>query len=144
MKNSIKRLSQNHASEVLPFLVALNYNKIPANVLKERYLEMQKHNHYETYGLFLEKKLIGIAGLWYCTRHYSGKSAELDHFIISENYRNKNLGSYFLEHLESIVTKKGVISLELNTYVRNVASHKFYFNQGYQILGYHFVKNINN
>ena len=35
------------------------------------------------------------------------------------------------------------MTVELNTYVTNDRSHKFYFNQGYSILGYHFQKELN-
>ncbi len=33
-------------------------------------------------------------------------------------------------------------TIELNTYVQNEKSHKFYFNQGFHILGFHFQKYI--
>jgi hypothetical protein len=33
-------------------------------------------------------------------------------------------------------------SVELNTYVQNPRSHKFYFNQGHSIIGYHFQKKL--
>jgi hypothetical protein len=38
--------------------------------------------------------------------------------------------------------EKGCNSVELNTYVENHPSHKFYYNEGFQILGYHFLKKL--
>ncbi len=86
--------------------------------------------------------VFGVTGLWFCTRHYSGKSVELDHVIIDENYRNKGLGKEFMIWIENYVKDKGYEAIELNTYVQNHPSHKFYYNLGFDILGYHFLKNI--
>ncbi len=37
---------------------------------------------------------------------------------------------------------KGCNTSELNTYVQNYSSHKFYYNHGYQIYGCHFYKTL--
>ena len=97
---------------------------------------------YECVGIFDQNRLIGVAGLWYQMRHYSGRSCELDHVYIDERFRSEGIGKKLFTFIEAHVTSKGCEAIELNTYVQNSASHKFYYNLGFKILGFHFLKEI--
>ncbi len=136
-----KIIDKNEINSIIPMVQELSENKIPNSVLEARFGEMVTQN-YECAVVYDNEKLIGVTGLWYCTRHYSGKSVELDHVIIDENYRNKGLGKEFMIWIENYVKEKGYEAIELNTYVQNYPSHKFYYNLGFEILGYHFLKKI--
>ena len=83
-----------------------------------------------------------IVKVWFCTRHYVGKAVELDHVFIKPEHRNKGLGKQFMDWIYNYAKEKGCKSMELNTYVQNYPSHKFYYNEGYEIWGYHFFRNI--
>ena len=72
--------------------------------------------------------LVFITGLWFCTRHYAGKSVELDHVYIQPEYRGKGLGKAFMLWIRTYAKTKGCNTIELNTYVQNYPSHKFYYN----------------
>lgn len=126
---------------VVPMVQKLNDYKISESLLRERFSEMITQN-YECAVIYDNQKLIGVTGLWYCTRHYSGKSVEPDHVFIEESYRGKGLGKLFFEWIYKHVTSKGCEAVELNTYVSNYASHKFYFNEDFKILGFHFLKEL--
>ncbi len=141
MSYLFKILDKNEINSIIPMVQELSENKMPNSVLEARFQEMTTQN-YECAVVYDNKKLIGVTGLWFCTRHYSGKSVELDHVIIDENYRNKGLGKEFMIWIENYVKDKGYEAIELNTYVQNYPSHKFYYNLGFDILGYHFLKNI--
>ncbi|GAA3559810.1 GNAT family N-acetyltransferase [Snuella lapsa] len=122
--------------------VKLNEHKIPETILKQRFAEMVNQN-YECAGIYDNNdKLIGVTGLWFSTRHYSGKSVETDHVYIDEAYQNQGLGKLFFNWIHNYAKQKGCEAIELNTYVNNYASHKFYYNQGFKILGYHFLKKL--
>ncbi len=136
-----KILDKNEINSIIPMVQELSENKISNSVLESRFQEMTTQN-YECAVVYDNEKLIGVTGLWFCTRHYSGKSVELDHVIIDENYRNKGLGKEFMIWIENYVQGKGYEAIELNTYVQNYPSHKFYYNLGFEILGYHFLKKI--
>lgn len=110
-------------------------------ILEERFAEMVTQN-YECAGVYDGEKLIGISGMWYCTRHYAGKSMEVDHVFIDDGYRSLGLGKQFFSWIYEYVKAKGYNSVELNTYVQNYPSHKFYYNEGFEILGYHFFKKL--
>lgn len=136
-----KILEKEKINAVIPLVKKLNDDRISYEVLEQRFSEMINQN-YECAVVCNEGVIVGVSGLWYCTRHYSGKSVEPDHVFIEEAYRAKGLGKQFFKWIDNYVKEKGYEAIELNTYVANDASHKFYFNQGYKILGYHFFKKL--
>ncbi|WP_354668271.1 GNAT family N-acetyltransferase [Winogradskyella psychrotolerans] len=93
-------------------------------------------------GVFKANKLVGISGLWFSTRHYIWKSIELDHVYISPEHRGNGIGKQFMAWIYNYAEEHGCNSVELNIYVQNHPSHKFYFNEGFKILGYHFLKQL--
>ena len=123
---------------ILPLLQIIN-TVTPLDILKKRVLEMADQN-YKCLGIYDQSKLIGICGLWYMTRHYCGKSIEPDHVIIQDKYKNQGLGNQLFEWLFDYARREGIEASELNSYVENARSHKFYYNLGYEIKGFHFVK----
>ena len=135
---SIKIIDKNNIHTIIPLLLKLNDNT-PICLLKVRLNEMITQD-YECVGVYDDKKLIGIAGLWFTTRHYCGKSIEPDHVVIDELYRNKGIGKKLFTWIYKYAKSKGCEASELNTYVDNPQSHKFYYNEGYKILGFHFLK----
>ncbi len=134
----IKIIEKNCIHSIIPLLRFIN-NKTPDALLKQRLADMCNQN-YECAGIFDQQKLIGICGIWYSTRHYIGKSAEVDHVVIAENYRNKGVGKIFFNWIYNYLVDKGCEATELNTYVNNTKSHKFYYNEGYNIYGFHMLK----
>ena len=136
-----KILEKENIHSVIPLVQKLNGNKDSDAVLKVRFSEMITQN-YECAVIYDDEKLIGVCGLWYCTRHYSGRSVEPDHVFIDDDYRGHGLGKQFFEWIYKYVKDKGFEAMELNTYVANAASHKFYFNEGFKILGFHFLKKL--
>ena len=68
---------------------------ITEDLLLDRFREMVTQN-YECVGVYEGDLLIGVSGLWFCTRHYSGRSVELDHVFIEDAYRNNGLGTQFI------------------------------------------------
>lgn len=136
-----KIIEKENINMVIPLVQKLNDYKISYAVLEQRFAEMITQN-YECAVIYDNDKLIGVTGLWYCTRHYSGKSVEPDHVYIDDDYRGKGLGKQFFEWIYNYALEKGCEAAELNTYVSNYPSHKFYFNEGFKILGYHFFKKL--
>jgi len=141
MSYEFKIIGTKDIEKVVPLVYRLNNSKISLEVLKERFFKMVKQN-YECACIFKDDNIIGVTGLWYCTRHYSGKSVEVDHVYIDDDYRGKGLGKQFFEWIYEYTRTKGCVTIELNTYVQNYPSHKFYNNEGFEALGYHFFKKL--
>lgn len=135
MSYTFKIIKKSNINSIIPLIQKFTDNKFTDAILELRFSEMVNQN-YECAGIFDGDKLIGISGMWFCTRHYSGKSVEVDHVFIDDAYRGKGLGKQFFKK------QKGYEAVELNTYVQNYPSHKFYYNEGFQILGYHFLKTL--
>lgn len=125
----------------LPLLVELNEGAISEELLSERALEMAQQS-YECLGIYHDSELIGICGMWFQTRHYAGKSCEIDHVVIDKRYRKQGIGKKMMEFVYNHARKKSCNWVELNTYVHNFPSHKFYYNEDFIAKGYHFVKDI--
>ncbi len=123
---------------IIPLLQVLN-DKIPAAVLEERLTEMADSG-YECVGAFHEKELIGICGIWILTKYYIGKHIEPDNVIILPDYRGKNIGEEMMEWVYEYAKSKGCVASELNCYTANHGGQKFWSNEGYQILGFHYQK----
>ncbi|MGB1080654.1 MAG: GNAT family N-acetyltransferase [Flavobacteriaceae bacterium] len=104
--------------------------------------EMFLFPNYCCFGISVNKKLIGISSGWITIRLYSGKQLEVDTVIIYQKFQSKGYGKQFFECIEKWATQNECRTIELNTYVQKTRSHKFYYNLGYNILGFHFWKRI--
>lgn len=126
---------------IVPLLQKLGNDNVSETLLKERLLEMATQNH-ECIGIYDGEILIGTCGMWFQTRHYAGKSVEVDHVFIEETHRNRGIGKQLMQFVYDYAEKKKCNWVELNTYVHNFPSHKFYYNEGFVAKGYHFVKEL--
>ena len=78
---------------VVPLVKKMAKESISDELLLERFQEMVTQN-YECVGVFKDEVLVGVAGMWFCTRHYSGRSVEIDHVFIEKSLRNQGIGSH--------------------------------------------------
>src|SRR5690606_41096045 len=103
---------------IIPFLQKLSDDANSEAVLQERLLEMVTQN-YECIGVHKNGNLIGVCGLWFMTRHYVGKSVEIDHLYIEKKFQGQGLGKIVMEWVDNYAQSKGCKASELNTYVQN-------------------------
>ena len=132
-------INSSHIQNILPLLCQLNPKQTPQQ-LEQKILEMLAYDNYYCFGLWEDEKLVALCGGWITTRLYSGKQLEIDNIIVDQSLRSKGYGEKLVEHIAEWSKQQGCITLELNTYVSNSRSHKFYFNQGMEIIGYRFQK----
>lgn len=110
--------------------------------LSARQKEMFTFEHYHCFGLIEQGQLIGMSSGWISVRLYCGRQLELDNVIISNQIQSKGYGKAFMDLIRDWAKEADCKTIELNTYVQNAGSHKFYFNQGFSILGFHFQKHL--
>lgn len=137
---TIRLIEKDNLSSIIPFLRMLN-DKIPVETLSERLEEMVKQG-YECVGVFEGDRLVGICGLWFLTKYYVGKHVEPDNVIIHPDYRGTGLGEQMMDWIYNYARSKGCIASELNCYVSNTGGQKFWINEGYKIIGFHFQKKL--
>ena len=141
MELAFNKILQEQLNEVVPLILELGEFNLKKSLLKERMLEMLDQN-YECFGVYIQEELVGVFGLWFMTRHYAGKTSEVDHVFIKKEYQNKGIGKKIFDFIETYTLQKGCEMSELNSYVFNTRSHKFYMNLGYEIKGFHFLKKL--
>lgn len=125
---------------IIPFLQLLN-PKIDEDTLKSRLDDMILQG-YECVGVYDSGKLIGISGLWTLTKYYVGKHIEPDNVIIHPEYQGKGIGELMMQWIYDYGRSKGCVASELNCYVINNDGIKFWMNQGYKMIGFHFQKGL--
>ncbi|APG61408.1 GNAT family N-acetyltransferase [Christiangramia salexigens] len=141
MEPAFNKILKRDLDTILPYLENLSSSTAKRSILKARLEEMYAQN-YECFGVFLDSKLVGTFGLWFMTRHYAGRSCELDHIYLEQAYRSQGLGKKLFKFVEAYAQSKNCEALELNSYVENFASHKFFMNEAYILRGYHFLKKL--
>jgi GNAT superfamily N-acetyltransferase len=125
---------------IIPLLQILN-DKISEEVLKERITEMLGKG-YECVGVYEEEKLIGICGMWILTKYYVGRHIEPDNVMILPEYRGKGIGEKMMEWVYEYGRSKGCIATELNCYTANTSGQKFWTNEDYKIVGFHYQRKL--
>ena len=141
MHLKFKIIPSNEIKVVIPFVKKMAKVTISDSVLLSRFKEMVNQD-YECLGVYIDEELVGICGMWFSTRHYCGKSVEIDHLYVIPKLRNKNIGGQIVSWVEKYAISKGFNTIELNAYIDNERSQKFYLKQGYKKLGFHFLKPI--
>ena len=136
-----KKLAISNVKEIIPFGKLLNPDKSNGEI-ESSLTEMFSFENYHCFGLYQDEKLVGISGGWITVRIYSGKQLEIDHFVIDDTIRSGGLGKIFVTHIENWSIENNCKTIELNAYVQSDRAHKFYFQNGYKVLGFHFQKKI--
>ncbi|MEW2921451.1 GNAT family N-acetyltransferase [Muricauda sp. ANG21] len=128
--------------EKVLYLLKLLNPEMTDSQIEKLLRQMSQLSNYRCFGLFQEQKLIGISSGWTTVRIYCGKQLELDNVIIDSRIQSKGFGKYFIDEIKRWAFTNEYQSIGLNTYVQNERSHKFYFNQNFKILGFHFEQKL--
>ena len=137
---SFKLLTEAAKPDIIPFLKLLN-DTIADTVLETRLAEMFAQN-YKCVGVFDGDVLIGLSGLWILTKYYVGRHIEPDNVIIHPEYRGTGVGELLMQWIHDYAVAQGCTASELNCYTSNHAAQKFWANQGYKLLGFHYQKKL--
>lgn len=104
--------------------------------------EMLPHN-YTQIAVFDGDECIGLTGLWYGIKLWCGKYLEVDNFIVHPNHRSKGIGKLLTDFVNQKALDLGCTMIVLDAFTGNFTAHRFYYNQGYEPRGFHFIKMIN-
>lgn len=138
--NHLRLVDSDSLPSLIVLLGQLNPGLSPA-LIETRCAVMLDNRTGKVFGLFSEdEQMLGCATVWITDRIYCGRQAELDNVVIDAAHRSKGLGAVFLCLLEDWAKRQGCLTVELNSYVDNVASHRFYERHGYHWLGRHYQK----
>lgn len=120
-------------------LIRQLYPKMSEEKYESFLMEMIPHN-YTQIAVFDNDDCIGITGLWFSTKLWSGKYLEIDNFVVHQAYRSKGIGKMIADFIEQKALDLGCTNIVLDAFTTNFKAHRFYYNQGYSPKGFHFVK----
>jgi len=106
----------------------------------EAYLSQMVPHNYIQIAVFDENTCLGITGCWTGTKLWTGKYLEIDNFVVNPNFRSKGIGKMLTDYIEQKAIDLDCSSIVLDAFTGNFAAHRFYYNQGYEPKGFHFVK----
>ncbi len=140
MEPTFRFIEKDRMGTIIPLLRALN-PAISETVLKERLQEMLLNN-YHCVGVFDEERLIGISGLWILNKYYVGKHLEPDNVYLLSECQGKGIGKRLMNWIFDYGKSIGCVASELNCYVKNEAGQRFWEQQGYKKVAYHYQKEL--
>jgi GNAT superfamily N-acetyltransferase len=116
------------------------------NISEEKYktyLQTMIQHNYTQVAVFDGEVCVGLTGLWYGIKLWSGKYMEIDNFIVHPEHRSKGIGKMLTDYVNQKATDLDCTMIVLDAYTQNFIAHRFYYNQGYAPRGFHFIKTLN-
>lgn len=107
----------------------------------EAFLGLIREMEVEGYRLaYITKnsEVVCVAGFRICTNLFKGKNLYVDDLVTAATYRSCGYGKTMLSWLKEISYKEKCNYFSLDSGVQRNKAHKFYFEQGLSIVGYHF------
>jgi GNAT superfamily N-acetyltransferase len=97
---------------------------------------------YRCVGAWQGGKLVAICGFWRGTRFWCRRFIDLDNVVVEPRLRSTGIGKKLVAWVEKEAKRHKCSLMGLDSYTTAHAAHRFYFREGYIILGYHFVKKL--
>jgi GNAT superfamily N-acetyltransferase len=108
----------------------------------ETYLNNMLPNGYKQVAVFENNKCLGLTGYWYNTKLWTGPYLEIDNFIVHPDHRKKGIGKIITDFIDAKAKELSCTCVVLDAFTGNFQAHRFYYNQGYEPRGFHFIKTI--
>ena len=108
----------------------------------EGYLRDMVAQGYRCVAAYDKGNLIGVCGFWFGVRFWCGPFIDLDNVVVDQKIRSKGIGKKLVAWVEKEAKRVGCTQVGLDSYTISQSAHRFYFREGYSILGYHFVKKL--
>ena len=107
------------------------------------YLEEMIPHNYTQVVVYDGEVCVGLTGLWSGIKLWCGKYLEIDNFIVHPNHRSKGIAKLLTDYVNQKATDLDCTMIVLDAFTGNFIAHRFYYNQGYNPRGFHFIKILN-
>jgi GNAT superfamily N-acetyltransferase len=106
----------------------------------EAYLTEMTSRNYTQVAVFENQTCVGLTGCWFGIKLWSGKYIEIDNFIVHPDYRGKSIGKLMTDFINQKAQDLDCSMIVLDAFTGNFDAHRFYYKQGYEPRGFHFIK----
>jgi GNAT superfamily N-acetyltransferase len=106
----------------------------------EDFLQEMVPFKYKQVAVFENGNCIGLTGYWFGTKLWTGKYIEIDNFIVHPDHRKKGVGQLITNYINKKAIELDCTCIVLDAFTGNFPAHRFYYNQGYEPRGFHFLK----
>ncbi len=108
----------------------------------QNYLNSMVLNGYQQVAVFENNQCVALSGYWYNTKLWTGPYLEIDNFIVHPQHRKKGIGKRITDFIDAKAKELSCTCVVLDAFTGNFTAHRFYYNQGYEPRGFHFIKTI--
>ena len=136
----VRKLAADELPRIMPLIEKHNAKIEPAEL--RRRLEVMIPHGYHCIAAFENDRIVGVAGYWLGARFYCGEFMDVDNVVVEESIRSRGIGLKLMDWVHEKSRQLGCKVVVLDSYVTYVGAHKFYFRQGYEILGFHFSRKV--
>ena len=116
------------------------------NLQQESFYDTVREMQREGYVLgYLERdgEVVSVAGFRICRNFAAeGKAMYIFDLVTRQSSRSEGWGAELIGNLERYAADAGCAIVHLDSGTFRYGAHKFYFNHGYQIRAYHFLKRL--
>jgi GNAT superfamily N-acetyltransferase len=116
------------------------------NISEEKYktyLEAMIPHNYTQVAVYDGDICVGLTGVWYGIKLWCGKYLEIDNFIVHPEHRSQGIAKLLTDYVNQKAIDLDCTMIVLDAFTGNFTAHKFYYNQGYNPRGFHFIKTLN-
>ncbi len=126
--------------EMLKYIHVLN-DLYPSLTLGQysKELDLMLPHNYNQVGVFDDEECLGLSGFWLGNKLWCGKYLELDNIIVASSHRSKGIGKLIVDFLTKKAQENDCTMMALDSYTSNFKAHKFFYNEGFEPKGFHFI-----
>ncbi len=137
---AIRELKQEELPLILPLIESHNARIAPEEL--RRRLDVMIPHGYHCIAAFQGDRLVGVAGYWLGARFYCGEYMDVDNVVVDETLRSQGIGAKLMDWLHAKAIELSCKIVVLDSYTTYAGAHRFYFREGYHILGFHFARDV--
>lgn len=97
---------------------------------------------YRCIAAYQGTKMVGACGMWSGTRFWCGRYVEVDNVVVDKDCRSAGIGAAMMNWVEKDAKRHKCTIVTAACYTKQHAAHKFYFREKFIILGYYFVRKL--
>lgn len=142
----LREITPNETASAFAALSVLRPLLTDINGFVEQVNKIQRAQGYRLLGIFEEGKAnaVAVCGFREETNLVSGRHIHIDDFVTVPQSRKRGYAHLLLSEVERIAKSHGIpqIQVDSNVSSERTIAHRVYFQNGFEIRAYHFVKNV--